>query len=99
MPASNTSDSSERAGYIAGNHFGLGLRPGELRYINSDPRGWLKSQLDNIENLPASLQAQRDKNLTDNKIFQQHTSLRLQAAANVASQDRGSDRPALEGPI
>jgi len=26
-------------------------------------------------------------------------SLRLQAAANVASQDRGSDRPALEGPI
>ena len=50
VAASNTSDSSERAGYIAGNHFGLGLRPGELRYINSDPRGWLKSQLDNIEN-------------------------------------------------
>ncbi|HAJ77243.1 MAG TPA: DUF1800 domain-containing protein [Gammaproteobacteria bacterium] len=115
MAAANTSDLSERAGYIAGNHFGLGLRPGELRYINSDPRGWLKSQLDNIESLPESLQAlpdsssaliadgnwrrerrdlmqqggqaavmeaQRDKNLTDNKIFQQHTSLRLQAAVD-----------------
>lgn len=30
---------------IASNRFGLGARPGEIRTIASDPRGWLKAQL------------------------------------------------------
>ncbi len=30
---------------IAANRFGLGARPGELRRIAADPRGWLKAQL------------------------------------------------------
>ena len=30
---------------IAANRFGLGARPGEIRTIASDPRGWLKAQL------------------------------------------------------
>ncbi len=31
---------------IAANRFGLGARPGDLSVIGSDPRGWLKSQLE-----------------------------------------------------
>ncbi len=113
MATTQTGDSTISAGHIAGNHFGLGLKPGELRYINSDPRGWLKSQLDNIDRLPATMQAvppsssaligdgnwrrerrelarkgdqaavmaaQQEQNLANNKIFQQHNSLRLQTA-------------------
>jgi uncharacterized protein (DUF1800 family) len=32
-------------GAIAANRFGLGARPGEIRAIAGDPRGWLKAQL------------------------------------------------------
>lgn len=49
---------------IAANRFGLGARPGELNAIQSDPRGWLRAQLqgarplpDNIQSLPSSAQA------------------------------------------
>src|SRR5277367_5572595 len=30
---------------IAANRFGLGARPGELRSVGADPRGWLSAQL------------------------------------------------------
>lgn len=41
--------------YVAGNRFGLGLRPGEAAEIADDPRGWLLAQLDSIHRLPAAL--------------------------------------------
>ncbi len=47
---------------IAANRFGLGARPGELRAISSDPRGWLASQIkgsrqapDAVRSLPSSV--------------------------------------------
>ncbi len=40
---------------IAANRFGLGARPGELRTIAGDPRGWLRAQLTPEADLPAPL--------------------------------------------
>ncbi|MFT3752582.1 MAG: DUF1800 family protein [Paludibacter sp.] len=42
---------------IAANRFGLGARPGELRQAQSDPRGWLKTQLQGARALPPSIKA------------------------------------------
>jgi uncharacterized protein (DUF1800 family) len=42
---------------LAANRFGLGARPGELAAIGSDPRGWLKAQLDPRNATPASIAA------------------------------------------
>jgi uncharacterized protein (DUF1800 family) len=40
---------------IAANRFGLGARPGELKAIAGDPRGWLKAQLKPEDALPAPM--------------------------------------------
>ncbi|HTQ99002.1 MAG TPA: DUF1800 family protein [Candidatus Acidoferrum sp.] len=40
--------------YVAGNKFGLGLRPGERQLIASDPRNWLRQQLKDIARVPAA---------------------------------------------
>lgn len=40
---------------IAANRFGLGARPGELRVIAADPRGWLKAQLTPESTPPAEV--------------------------------------------
>ena len=40
---------------IAANRFGLGARPGELKTIAGDPRGWLKAQLTPETSLPATM--------------------------------------------
>ena len=40
---------------LAANRFGLGARPGELKVIGDDPRGWLKAQLDPRNATPASI--------------------------------------------
>jgi uncharacterized protein (DUF1800 family) len=40
---------------VAANRFGLGARPGELEHIGADPRGWLKSQIDQTPQMPAEL--------------------------------------------
>lgn len=45
---------------IAANRFGLGARPGELKAIAGDPRGWLKAQLTPETTLPAPLAALPD---------------------------------------
>ncbi len=42
---------------IAANRFGLGARPGDLKTISGDPRGWLKAQLTAETALPAPLAA------------------------------------------
>jgi uncharacterized protein (DUF1800 family) len=42
---------------IAANRFGLGARPGELKTISGDPRGWLIAQLQPETALPAPLAA------------------------------------------
>jgi uncharacterized protein (DUF1800 family) len=42
---------------VAANRFGLGAKPGELKTIAGDPRGWLKAQLQPEASLPAPLQA------------------------------------------
>jgi uncharacterized protein (DUF1800 family) len=42
---------------IAANRFGLGARPGEIRSIAGDPRGWLIAQLEPEKALPAPLAA------------------------------------------
>ncbi|HTX47956.1 MAG TPA: DUF1800 domain-containing protein [Caulobacteraceae bacterium] len=42
---------------IAANRFGLGARPGELKTIAGDPRGWLKAQLQPEASPPPPLQA------------------------------------------
>src|SRR5580704_3891079 len=41
---------------IAANRFGLGARPGDLKAIAGDPRGWLKAQLTPEAGLPAPMQ-------------------------------------------
>jgi len=41
---------------IAANRFGLGARPGDLKAIAGDPRGWLKAQLKPEASLPAPMQ-------------------------------------------
>ena len=52
---------------IAANRFGLGAKPGQLRAISGDPRGWLLEQLDGpgafpppLEDLPHSSAALED---------------------------------------
>jgi uncharacterized protein (DUF1800 family) len=40
---------------IAANRFGLGARPGELKAIAGDPRGWLKAQLKPEDRLPTQM--------------------------------------------
>ena len=35
----------DQAAFIAVQRFGLGARPGELRQVRSDPRGWLREQV------------------------------------------------------
>ncbi len=42
---------------IATNRFGLGARPGELQKVQSDPRAWLKQQLQGPRDLPAAIKA------------------------------------------
>ena len=42
---------------IAANRFGLGARPGEIKTIAGDPRGWIKAQLEPEKTLPAPLAA------------------------------------------
>lgn len=42
---------------IAANRFGLGARPGELKAIAGDPRGWLRAQLESPPAPPAVVQA------------------------------------------
>jgi uncharacterized protein (DUF1800 family) len=42
---------------IAANRFGLGARPGELLSIQSDPRGWLKAQVQGARAIPSQLLA------------------------------------------
>lgn len=46
-----------RLAAIAAHRFGLGPRPGELRVIAGDPRGWVKNQLDPQRALPAPIAA------------------------------------------
>ncbi|WP_395016643.1 DUF1800 family protein [Dongia sp.] len=45
------------AALLAANRFGLGARPGELKAIVGDPRGWLKAQLDPGHAVPAPIAA------------------------------------------
>jgi uncharacterized protein (DUF1800 family) len=42
---------------IAANRFGLGARPGELRAIGSDPRGWLTRQLGGSRPAPEAIRS------------------------------------------
>jgi len=46
-----------RLAAIAAHRFGLGPRPGELRAIADDPRGWVKSQLGPQTSLPPAIAA------------------------------------------
>lgn len=46
-----------RLAAIAAHRFGLGPRPGELRVIAGDPRGWIKNQLGPQRALPAPIAA------------------------------------------
>jgi len=75
---------------IAGNKFGLGLRPGDARAIASDPRGWLLAQLKYISKTPKPL-----ANLpTSASILESFTEARMdmqqarQAGANRTDKDR-----------
>ncbi len=43
------------AHFIAANRFGLGARPGELREISGDPRGWLGMQVNSPRKLPDAI--------------------------------------------
>ena len=49
-------NNNEAAPWIAANKFGLGMKPGEVAGIAGDPRGWLRSQLQFITELPAVLE-------------------------------------------
>lgn len=46
-----------RLAALAAHRFGLGPKPGELRAIASDPRGWVKAQLGPQQRLPAPIAA------------------------------------------
>jgi uncharacterized protein (DUF1800 family) len=45
------------AAALAAHRFGFGPRPGELRTIAGDPRGWVKSQLEPTRALPPQIAA------------------------------------------
>ena len=45
------------AAALAAHRFGFGPRPGELRTIAADPRGWVKSQLGPAQTLPPQIAA------------------------------------------
>jgi uncharacterized protein (DUF1800 family) len=53
--ASSTSPSTPIDAVIAANRFGLGARPGELSQIQSDPNGWLISQLTGKRAVPEAI--------------------------------------------
>ena len=55
MSAQKGPDVSTVDAFVAANRFGLGPRPGELRQIGADPRGWLNSQIDREAPPPAAL--------------------------------------------
>lgn len=44
---------SDAAAFHAANKFGLGIQPGELSLLASDPKGWLLAQLPKITHMPA----------------------------------------------
>lgn len=46
-----------RLAALAAHRFGFGPRPGELRVIANDPRGWVKGQLGGEAQLPAAIAA------------------------------------------
>src|SRR5512147_1817362 len=46
-----------RLAAVAAHRFGFGPRPGELRAIAGDPRGWVKSQLAPTRTLPPQIAA------------------------------------------
>jgi hypothetical protein len=74
-----------RLAAIAAHRFGLGPRPGELRTIAGDPRGWVKSQLGRQSILPAPIAALPRRTIR----------LRLAAgwAAGLRGRTRGAWRP------
>ena len=43
------------AAYIALNRFGLGVGPGEADDVEADPRGWVRSQIERRQEVPAGL--------------------------------------------
>ena len=45
------------AGFVAANRFGFGLKLGEINAISADPKGWLKAQLETIDQIPAAMQS------------------------------------------
>jgi len=45
------------AGAIAVNRFGLGAKPGDLARVKSDPRGWLRAQLEGERPAPEAIAA------------------------------------------
>ena len=77
---------------IATNRFGLGARPGELATVKSDPRGWLKAQLNGSRPVPAVI-----KNLSpSDEIFRaQVAALKERLEAQKAAAD--SDGAAKSG--
>lgn len=72
---------------IATNRFGLGARPGELDTVKSDPRGWLKAQLNGARPVPV-----RIKNLSpSDEIFRaQIAALRERLEAQKVAADSDS---------
>jgi uncharacterized protein (DUF1800 family) len=57
------------AAFTATNRFGLGARPGELSEINSDPRGWLASQIIKTSQMPDEMQELEPSNETLSRFF------------------------------
>lgn len=47
--------SQEQMAFVAGNRYGLGLRPDELTKVASAPLGWLQAQLQDIATIPPLL--------------------------------------------
>lgn len=81
---------------IAANSFGLGARPGEIRAIAGDPRGWLKAQLSPETTPPAPLAALPSTQVAAGAFDAWLKSIGLTAASATGFRDKDA-KPAATG--
>jgi uncharacterized protein (DUF1800 family) len=84
---------------IAANRFGLGARPGEIRAISADPRGWLKAQLAPEPAPPEPLSALPTTEAATEAFNAWLSSIGLSAASAVGLYDRRSGMAATGGGV
>src|SRR6187455_2593789 len=82
---------------IAANRFGLGARPGDGRTIGSDPRGWLKKQLESSTLPPPAGPAPSARVLAEVRDLRVARQVAQQARANLVRPNTTDPAPTSPG--